>query len=524
MASIQGIYIALFGRPADPAGLAFFNAATGNGADLSAIGDLAATAEYQTRFAGKSNTQIITDIYQALFGRAPDAAGLAFFVDALNKGTQTINTIAINIFDGAQGDDKALLDKKVAAAELFTAELDTPVEIGNYTGTAAAAKGAAFITAVTAASPVVDAAAAAAAVADIPNTGGSAGVAGVSITIANAATDSVSPTAANPALKSTAGDDTITAAAGNFTTNSVEGGDGKDALNITEAGAVAMVASKLAGVETVTYTQSAATAGSFALTNATGVELVNVKGSATASTVTISDFAGSTKAGVEGTGGTVVFALKDATGSSDALTIVSKAATLTTGLTLTGIETANVELSGTSNLGTITNAASTLETLKATGTGDLTVVGSSTLKTVDLSGISGGGTVDTQLNITGATFTGGKGIDTVTFAGAAAKDTIVYTKDNLSTKSSADSYTNFVSGEDKIDLKALSLAASKVLALTTFNAAPVEGASFGTNAVAVDTTTNTVYIDTNDNGKVDLATDAAFIAGVSPVLGDFIFS
>ncbi len=47
MATIQGVYMALFGRPADPLGLAFFNSATNNGANLTAIGDLAATAEYQ---------------------------------------------------------------------------------------------------------------------------------------------------------------------------------------------------------------------------------------------------------------------------------------------------------------------------------------------------------------------------------------------------------------------------------------------------------------------------------------------
>ncbi len=49
MASIQGVYLALFGRPADPLGLAFFNQATNNGANLTAIGDLSASAEYQAR-------------------------------------------------------------------------------------------------------------------------------------------------------------------------------------------------------------------------------------------------------------------------------------------------------------------------------------------------------------------------------------------------------------------------------------------------------------------------------------------
>jgi hypothetical protein len=43
MASIQGVYVALFGRPADVSGLSFFKGVTNDGADLTAIGDLAAS-------------------------------------------------------------------------------------------------------------------------------------------------------------------------------------------------------------------------------------------------------------------------------------------------------------------------------------------------------------------------------------------------------------------------------------------------------------------------------------------------
>src|SRR5690606_34249039 len=108
MATIQGVYIALFGRPADPLGLAFFNEATNDGADLTAIGDLAATAEYQARFEGMSNVQIVNSIYQSLFNRDADLAGLTFFVNALNNGELNINNIAIAIYDGAQGTDAAI--------------------------------------------------------------------------------------------------------------------------------------------------------------------------------------------------------------------------------------------------------------------------------------------------------------------------------------------------------------------------------------------------------------------------------
>ncbi len=39
MASVQGVYLALFGRPADPAGLAYWTAQSKNGTDLSKIID-----------------------------------------------------------------------------------------------------------------------------------------------------------------------------------------------------------------------------------------------------------------------------------------------------------------------------------------------------------------------------------------------------------------------------------------------------------------------------------------------------
>ncbi|WP_137136945.1 DUF4214 domain-containing protein [Rhizobium sp. FKY42] len=149
MATIQGVYVALFGRPADPTGLAFFNSVTNNGANLSAIGNLASTAEYTARFTGMNNIQIINSIYQSLFGRDADATGLTFFANQLASGRQTINTIAINILDGATGSDLTTVNNKIAAANLYTASLDTGSEIVAYSGTAAADAGRAFIAGVT---------------------------------------------------------------------------------------------------------------------------------------------------------------------------------------------------------------------------------------------------------------------------------------------------------------------------------------------------------------------------------------
>lgn len=150
MASIQGIYLAFFGRPADPLGLAYWEEQTNGGADLSVmLNALSGTEEYQARFVNMSNAEVIESIYQALFGREPEAEGLAHFLEALANGTQTLGSIAVNILDGAQGTDLAIIENKVAAAEAFTASLDTPEEIAAYSGDAAADFGRAFINQVT---------------------------------------------------------------------------------------------------------------------------------------------------------------------------------------------------------------------------------------------------------------------------------------------------------------------------------------------------------------------------------------
>jgi hypothetical protein len=149
MATIQGIYVALFGRPADPAGLDFYSRATGNGADLTQVGALTASAEFTARFAGQTDAQIITTIFQSLFDRNPDSTGLNFYLGELAAGRATLQDIAIRILDGASGSDLLILDAKLDAANLFTARLDLEIEIDAYAGNDAAQIGRDFIDSIT---------------------------------------------------------------------------------------------------------------------------------------------------------------------------------------------------------------------------------------------------------------------------------------------------------------------------------------------------------------------------------------
>ncbi len=158
MASIQGIYLALFNRPADPDGLAFWTEHTKGGTDLSfLVGRLTAAPEYLSRFADMDNEEIINSIYQSLFGRDAEPKGLAFFLEQLETGAATIETIAIKILDGAAGVDAAQIAAKIAAADLFTTHLDLDIEVEAYRGEEAAQIGRDYIEAVSADDPATPA-------------------------------------------------------------------------------------------------------------------------------------------------------------------------------------------------------------------------------------------------------------------------------------------------------------------------------------------------------------------------------
>jgi hypothetical protein len=146
MSVIQGVYIALFGRPADPGGLAYWTEVTHNGTDLSEmLRVLPSLDEYTERFAGQTPEEVITSVYQNLFGRSPDPEGLAFFQERLEAGDLNLANIAVGILQGAQGDDSADVQAKVDAAEMFTASLDTPEEIEAFQGVQASDAARAFL-------------------------------------------------------------------------------------------------------------------------------------------------------------------------------------------------------------------------------------------------------------------------------------------------------------------------------------------------------------------------------------------
>jgi len=133
--AIQQLYVAYFNRPADASGITFWANAMANGATTAQISAaFAASAEYQAEYDQTTYTGVVTQVYDNLFGRAPDATGLAFWVNALNNRTLTIDTVVDFISRGAQGTDADAFAAKVKVATAFTNALDTDAEKAGYNG------------------------------------------------------------------------------------------------------------------------------------------------------------------------------------------------------------------------------------------------------------------------------------------------------------------------------------------------------------------------------------------------------
>ena len=133
---IQQLYVAYFNRPADHAGMQFWNAvvdaAEGDTGAVSAA--FAASDEYKREYADKSTAEVVSTVYRNIFGRAPDSAGLDFWARGLQAGLFSVDHAVTTIKDGAQGADRIVFDNKVNASAVFTRSLDTAQEQAGYNG------------------------------------------------------------------------------------------------------------------------------------------------------------------------------------------------------------------------------------------------------------------------------------------------------------------------------------------------------------------------------------------------------
>ncbi|MFL6671674.1 MAG: DUF4214 domain-containing protein [Massilia sp.] len=149
--NIQKLYVAYFNRPADVAGLTYWETAVeATKGDTTAVSAaFAGSAEYKAQFANMTNEQVVAKVYQNLFGHAPDAPGQKYWADLLTAKAFTVDQVVTQIAGGALTTDKVAYDSKVAFAGAFTAALDTDAEAAGYKGDAANAAAKALVAGIT---------------------------------------------------------------------------------------------------------------------------------------------------------------------------------------------------------------------------------------------------------------------------------------------------------------------------------------------------------------------------------------
>ncbi|MGB9110478.1 MAG: DUF4214 domain-containing protein, partial [Telluria sp.] len=138
----QQLYLAFFGRPADPAGLAFYvDALAKSGApqDLRSLADaygrdagirtlvngLSGSAEARALY-GDDPPRLIAALYRNGFNRDADPEGYAYWLDTIRNQRLDPAAAVLSILAGAQGSDLATFQRKVEASTMFTASVDTP--------------------------------------------------------------------------------------------------------------------------------------------------------------------------------------------------------------------------------------------------------------------------------------------------------------------------------------------------------------------------------------------------------------
>lgn len=566
---VQKMYVGYFGRPADPAGLQYWaEKLSANGGDLTAITTGFGNSAEAKALWGSLDTQVAIDtLYQQLFNRSAEPAGLIYWTNKIASGAETLATIARALVEGAQNDDVTTLAKKVAVAARYTdAADDTTANILAYKGDAAAAAARAQLKNVTKDTDAAtfDVAAIVTAVA----AGSTSGITGTTYTLTTAA-DNVVGTANNDTINGSlvyaAGGTTVDATSTFSLADIIDGGAGTDTLSLVVSGGNAgltLPASTVSNIETLSLRNISGNTLTTDTSNFSGLTMVNSNLSTAANTltnlasgvgVTVTGngslangattgtyVAGATAASLTVAGGVTAGAISlngagnttmtiNSTGASNIIgalgntstaltTVTINAATafLTTGLSIGSNAAITTEALVISGAATNIAATSTADERGAVSLGTI----DSDFGSVDASGLTAGGVEAILSATTTATFTGGAGNDIITTGAASQTGTvsggagtgdilIVADATHLDSTAEGAKYTNFeilsVSNNQDMD----NVTGSTITAIEM-----TDGGNSVTNMTATQAAAITVVADSATN---TLALKTA--TGTSDVLG-----
>jgi hypothetical protein len=123
---LQELYVAYFGRAADPTGLDYWTESGITTAKFAA--DMYAQAEFKDAYGSLSTESQVNQIYKNLFDREADVTGLSYWTKEINLGNLQLAEIATHLIWAAQNnegssDDKTALANRTSAAIAYTAEV-----------------------------------------------------------------------------------------------------------------------------------------------------------------------------------------------------------------------------------------------------------------------------------------------------------------------------------------------------------------------------------------------------------------
>lgn len=259
---IQQLYIAYFGRPADPVGLAYWaaNVDAANGSVAQVIAGFSTSTESAVLYAGASTAQKVSSIYLALFNRNPEATGLAYWVAQIDSGTVSQAQAAYLIQSSAGPGDATSVANKLAAAKAFTALIDTNAEVAGYVGTTAATYGRAYLNGVDATPASLANATSTTALTSIVATATNTTTTTTPVVTVPGSAQSYTLTAGIDRINGGPGNDTITSTvAGNFGSGDViDGGAGTDTLTVTSSSTINSTGVTVTNLETASFTSDRA--------------------------------------------------------------------------------------------------------------------------------------------------------------------------------------------------------------------------------------------------------------------------
>jgi len=412
---IQELYVAYFGRPADPDGKDYWmSSAAGAPTDRAFASHMHGQAEFQDAYGSMSTQAQVNQLYQNLFNRDADATGLAYWTGEITQGNLKLADIAVNLIHAAKNPssgnsvqgaaDATALENKVAAAKEFTSDVKADATaILAYTSDDATAFDTAktFINSISATAHT------------------SAQVDTQVTSIKDSYTENTANKGTTYALTTAA--DNFTGGRLNDTFNGVVDSDANSGQTFT----IADIIDGGAGTDTLSWTVDAesATTGwpAAAITNVEIFKIRNVEGAAVS--VDLADVAGETKAVNNLSTSQVNF---DNAISGTVLDIVGNG-TLTNGATTFDLVTAATSATINFKDGTVGTGAVTIdgsgvltETINSTGaanaTGAYTVSDNATTLTINATTNLTFGDINSNI-IQAITVTGAGAVDTGTAAG-----------------------------------------------------------------------------------------------------------